>query len=164
MRRSAKPWGTLMAIATAFSLLMTFGPLTSEASRATVASAAFSAKAFSLRESAHLHLTSKHGFTLNEQGVTSGTLTGKIYVHLRIVSTSRVAAEVSIYPRGSSISGYASAQYQRGTEAGSFAGSMSISRGTGRYRHAHGSGLSFTGTIKRSNDAITVYVSGMASD
>jgi hypothetical protein len=163
MRSSVKPSRTLTAIAAASSLLMALGPLISDASRATAASA-FSSRTFSLRENAHLHLTSKHGFTLNEQGVTSGTLTGKIYVHLRIVSTSRVAAEVSIYPRGSSISGYASASYKRGTEAGSFAGSMSISRGTGRYSHAHGSGLSFTGTIKRSNDAITVYVSGTASD
>lgn len=164
MRRSAKQRGALTVIATTLlGLLMALGPLTCDASPAADVSA-FASRTFSLKETAHLHLTSKHGFTLNEQGVTSGTLTGTIYVHLKIVSTSRVAAEISIYPKGSSISGYASASYQRGTEAGSFAGSMSIRRGTGRYNHAHGAGLSFTGTIKRSNDAITVYVSGTASD
>jgi hypothetical protein len=40
---------------------------------------------------------------------------------------------------------------------------MSITRGSGRYSHAHGSGLSFTGTIQRSNDAVTVHVNGKMS-
>jgi hypothetical protein len=122
------------------------------------------ASTFSLNESSRLHLTSKHGFTLNEQGVVSGSISGTIYVHLTIVSTNRVTAEVSIYPSGSSISGDASASYRKGSTFGSFSGAMSISRGSGRYASAHGSGLSFTGTIQRSNDAITVHVSGRVSD
>ena len=36
-------------------------------------------------------------------------------------------------------------------------------RGTGKYAHAHGSGLSFSGTIERSNDAVTVHVNGNLS-
>ena len=44
-----------------------------------------------------------------------------------------------------------------------FNGTMSVARGTGRYRHARGSGLSFTGTIRRSNDAVTVHVNGRMS-
>src|SRR5580704_9839188 len=57
----------------------------------------------SLNETGHLHLTSHHGFTLNEQGSTSGTISGTIYLHLNVVSTNRVTAEISIYPSGSSI-------------------------------------------------------------
>ncbi len=91
-------------------------------------------------------------------------ISGTIYVHLTIVSTDRVSAEVSIYPSGSSISGVASASYRKGGTSGSFTGSLSISRGSGRYQNAHGSGLGFNGTIQRSNDAITVHVSGRASD
>jgi hypothetical protein len=37
---------------------------------------------------------------------------------------------------------------------------MTVVRGTGRYAHAHGSGLSFTGTVQRANDAVTVRLSG----
>jgi hypothetical protein len=122
------------------------------------------ARSFDLNESARLHLTSKHGFTLNEQGTAAGTVRGAIYVHLTIVSTSRVVAEVNIYPGGGSISGYASASYHRGSETGSFSGSMSIRQGTGRYNRARGSGLSFSGTIQRSDYAITVQVSGRVSD
>lgn len=113
-----------------------------------------------LNESGNLHLTSKRGFTLNEQGPASGTVRGTIYVHLRIVSTSRVTAEVNISPHGGSISGNATANYHKGSTMASFSGSLAISHGTGTYRSAHGSGLSFSGTIQRSNDAIAVRVSG----
>ncbi|HTU79846.1 MAG TPA: hypothetical protein VMF09_13920 [Solirubrobacteraceae bacterium] len=121
------------------------------------------AGSYSLSESAHLHLTSKHGFTLNEQGSVSGTIDGAIYIHLHIVSVDRVSAEVNIYPRGGSISGYASASYHAAGATASFSGSMSVSRGSGGYDHAHGSSLSFSGTIARSNDAVTVRLSGHMS-
>jgi hypothetical protein len=75
-----------------------------------------------------------------------------------------VSAEVNIYARGASFSGHGSASYRRGATTASFAGSMSIDRGAGRYAHVHGSGLSFSGTIAESNrDAITVHVSGRVS-
>jgi hypothetical protein len=122
------------------------------------------ARTISLNENGNLHLTSKHGFTLNEQGPASGTVTGTIYVHLQIVSTSRVTAEVSISPRGGSISGDATANYHRGSNTASFAGTLSINRGTGSYNNARGSGLSFSGTIQKSNDAIAVRVSGRVSE
>ena len=69
--------------------------LSTSQARAAVAS---DARVFSLNENGSLHLTSKHGFTLNEQGSASGTVRGTIYVHLSIVSSSHVTAEVNIYP------------------------------------------------------------------
>jgi hypothetical protein len=118
---------------------------------------------FSLNDTGRLHLTSHHGFTLNEKGSASGTISGTIYIHLHVVSTNHVTAEVNIYPSGGSLTGYASASYHPSGGVASFNGTMSIARGTGRYSHAHGSGLSFTGTIQRSNDAVTVHVSGRMS-
>ena len=76
------------------------------------APAALAARAIPLNESARLHLTGRHGFTLNEQGPASGTVSATIYVHLKIVSTDRVTAEVNLYPHGGSITGLASAGYQ----------------------------------------------------
>jgi hypothetical protein len=122
------------------------------------------ARTVSLEEVGKLRLTGKHGFTLDEQGPASGTLAGTIYVHLRIVSTSSVAAEVSISAHGCSISGDATATYHRGSSAASFSGSLSIGHGTGSCSAARGSGLSFGGTIQRSNDAIAVRVSGRVSE
>jgi hypothetical protein len=134
------------------------------ASTATaVAPRALASRTFSLNETGHLHLTSHHGFTLNEQGSASGTISGTIYLHLHVVSTNRVTAEVNIYPRGGSLTGYATASYHPSGGVASFNGTMSISRGSGRYSHAHGSGLSFTGTIQRANDAVTVHVNGRMS-
>jgi hypothetical protein len=122
------------------------------------------AKTFSLNENGELHLTSKQGFTLNEQGPSSGTVSGTLYVHLKIVSSTRVTAEISLYPHGGSITCSGSAGYKREGSTANFSGGLSIDRGTGSYAKAHGSGLNFSGTIQRSNDAIAVHVGGTASD
>jgi len=142
------------------ALLLMLVPATSTASGPR----ARSAGGFLLHEDASLHLTGKHGFTLNEQGVASGTAQGPIYVHLKIVSSGRVTAELSIYPHGGSITGYGSAAYRRRRSDAVFSGTLSIARGSGSYSRTRGSGLSFSGTIKRSDDAIAVHVSGRVSD
>jgi hypothetical protein len=125
---------------------------------------AHASRTVSLNDSGRLHLTSKHGFTLNEQGIATGTVRGEIFVHLKIVSTKAVTAEVNIYPPGGSISGHASASYQKQATIGTFSGSMSVGSGSGSYSHATGSGLSFSGTIQKSNDAVTVHVNGTVTD
>jgi hypothetical protein len=129
-----------------------------------VAPTSLAAKTFSLNENGSLHLTSKQGFTLNEEGPASGTVSGTLYVHLKIVSSTHVTAEISIYPHGGSITCSGSAGYKREGSTANFAGGLSIDRGTGSYAKARGSGLSFSGTIQRSNDAIVVHVGGTASD
>jgi hypothetical protein len=156
---------SLLAVAASVSLAAgwasgTLTPSVSQA-RTTVASGA---RALSLNEHGSLRLTSKHGFTLNEQGLASGTVKGTIYVHLSVVSSSRVTAELSIYPNGGSITAKGSASYRKESTSARFSGSLSIERGTGSYAHARGSGLSFSGAIQRSNDAVTVHVAGAAVD
>jgi hypothetical protein len=123
-----------------------------------------SARTTSMHEIGNLHLSSKHGFTLNEQGSATGTFDGPIHVRLMILSSSRVKAEVSIARSGGSITGEAVASYHRSSTSASFSGSLSITSGTGSYAHAHGSGLSFGGTIQNSTDAIAVHLSGSLSD
>jgi len=143
--------------------LGTLGPGVSAAAAAGLPASA--SRTIFLTETGRLHLTSKHNFTLNEQGSASGTAAGTIYVHLTAVSSTRVTAEVNIYARGGSISGYGTAGYHRAGTTASFSGSMSIDRGSGSYAHIHGSGLSFAGTIQESSsDAIVVHVSGSVSN
>jgi hypothetical protein len=155
----------LLAVAAIVSLAasLDYGTLALSASQARAAVAS-GARVLSLDENGSLHLTSKHGFTLNEQGLASGTVRGTIYVHLTIVSSRRVTAELNIYPSGGSITAQGSASYRKERTNARFAGSMSIERGSGSYAHARGSGLSFSGTIQRSNDAITVHVAGRVVD
>jgi hypothetical protein len=121
------------------------------------------ARTISLSESGHLHLTSHHGFHLNEQGSASGTIRGSIYIHLNVSSTNRVTAEVNIYPSNGSLTGNGTAAYHSNGGVATFSGTLSISRGTGAYSRAHASHLRFSGTIQRSNDATTVHLSGPLS-
>jgi len=127
------------------------------------AASAHAASTLSLNETGHLRLTSHRGLTLNEQGTATGTIAGTIYIHLDVTSTNRVTAEVNIYPAGGSLTGSATASYRPAGATATFAGTMTIARGSGRYSHARGSGLSFTGSIERVNDAVTVRVSGRIS-
>jgi hypothetical protein len=144
-------------------MLMALGLLSSGVSAAAGASA-MAARTISLNESGRLRCISKHKFTLNEQGSASGTIKGTIHAQLTAVSTSRVTATVNIDLSGGSISGHGTASYRASGASTNFSGSMSISGGTGSYAHAHGSGFRFSGTIQRSNEAVTVHMSGRISD
>jgi hypothetical protein len=122
------------------------------------------ARTLALSESAHLHLTSKSGFTLNEQGTTSGSIDGTMYIRLHISNNhGGVTAEVSIHPHGGSLSGNGSASYQVEGAYAKFSGRLSITHGSGSYAGSHASGLSFSGTIERRSDAVAVQLSGPLS-
>jgi hypothetical protein len=126
-------------------------------------SGAHASRTISLNDSGHLHRTSHKGFNLYESGTASGSLAGSLSLHLDVVSTNRVSATLTVSPSGGSMTGTASASYRNNGGTASFSGTMSISHGTGKYAHAHGSGLRFSGTIQRSNDAVTVKVNGSLS-
>jgi hypothetical protein len=121
------------------------------------------ARTVSLSESGRLRLTSKKGFTLNERGSASGTITGSIYIHLHLVSNTKVTAEVNIYPREGSLTGSGSASYHVVGGYAAFSGTLSITRGSGKYARARASGLRFTGTIQRRDDSVSVHLSGPLS-
>lgn len=162
--RAPAPRRTGLALCTA-GLLGTVALACAPAVGAADASrlSARAARTVTLNETGRLHLTSKKGFTLNEEGTASGTIRGKIYLHLKIVSTNHVTAEVNIYPSAGSLTGSASAGYHVRGGTASFEGTMSVTRGSGGYRAARGSGLGFAGTISRDNDAVTVHLTGSLS-
>jgi hypothetical protein len=124
---------------------------------------ASAARTISLSESGSLHRTYHHGVRLDEAGNASGTIRGSIYIHLDVTSQNRVSAEVNIYPSNGSLSGSSTANYRVDGGQATFSGTLSITRGTGTYAHAHASRLSFSGTIQRSNDNTTVHLSGPLS-
>ncbi len=129
------------------------------AAPATIAASAHAARTLNLSESAQLHRTSSSGVHLNEQGTASGTIRGSIYIHLR-VSANRVGAEVSIYPHGGSLTATGSASYHVVGGSAPFSGTVTIIRGSGTYAHAHSGTLRFSGSIRRSDDAVSVRLSG----
>lgn len=126
-------------------------------------STAHAARTVSLNDTGNLHKTSKHGFNLYESGNASGSLSGSVSMHLDVVSTNKFTAELTVYPKGGSITGKASGSYRTNGGTASFSGTLSITHGSGSYSGAHGSGISFSGTIQRSNDNVTVHVNGKFS-
>jgi hypothetical protein len=121
------------------------------------------ARSLNLNDSAKLHLSNHKGITLKEQGTAKGTLGGPLYLQLKVTSTRSVSAEIQVYPNGGSISGNAKAAYHVAGSFATFSGTMSVTKGSGTYSKAKASALSFSGTIQRSNDAVTVHVSGKMS-
>jgi hypothetical protein len=146
--------GVLVAAASTLALTGAAGASGSNAS---------AARTITLNDTGHLRETSHKGFNLNYSGQATGTVAGTIYLHLHVISTNRVSAELSVYPHGSSVTGTASGSYHNNGATASFAGTLSVTRGTGSYSHAHGSGISFSGTIQRSNGSVTVRVNGHLS-
>jgi hypothetical protein len=124
---------------------------------------ATAARTLSLNDSASLHLENKHGLVLKEGGTAKGSLGGPLYLQLDVTSTRSVTAEVQVYPKGGSIGGNAKASYHVAGSTATFSGTLAITKGSGTYSKAKASALSFSGTIKRSNDAVTVHVSGNLS-
>ncbi len=124
---------------------------------------ATAARTLNLNDSASLHLENKHGLVLKEGGTAKGSLGGPLYLQLDVTSTRSVTAEVQVYPKGGSISGNAKASYRVAGSTASFSGTLDITKGSGSYSKAKASALSFSGTIQRSNDAVTVHVSGKLS-
>lgn len=125
-------------------------------------STAHAARTVSLNDTGNLHKTSKKGFNLYESGNASGSVSGSVTLHLDVVSTNKFTAELTVTPRGSSISGKASGSYRTDGGTASFTGTLSINHGSGSYSGAHGT-VSFSGTIQRSNDSVTVHVNGKFS-
>jgi hypothetical protein len=130
---------------------------------AAAGSDAHAARTVTLNDTGNLHKTSKHGFHLYESGSASGSLSGSISLNLNVINTNKVTAELTVRPKGSSISGKASGSYRTNGGTASFSGTLTITGGSGSYSGAHGSGISFSGTIQRSNDSLTVHVNGKFS-
>lgn len=125
---------------------------------------AHAARTIGINESGSLHYSNKSGKVVKESGSTRGTLSGSIYIQLSLPSPKTVNASIQVYPHGGGLlRGSASANYVNHGSYASFSGRMNITSGSGRYSKAKGSGLSFSGTINRSNSAVSVRVSGRLS-
>lgn len=115
--------------------------------------------AHSLRASdeAHLKYVSAEGSTLYETGHASGTLAGTMRVHMHIAAT--FSGSFTIYAAGGSISGHGSATPHGSGVYESFSGSLKVTGGSGRYRHAGGTARLY-GTFNRNSYALLIQTQG----
>lgn len=123
---------------------------------------AHAARSLYVKDEGHLHLSGHpEGSYIVEEGSTSGTLPGTVKVRFDVGPT--VTATFTIYPRGGgSISGHGSGALHSTTLYATFGGSLTVTSGTGRYRHASGHGGMY-GAINRHTDAMTVQTIGRLS-
>lgn len=118
------------------------------------------AKTMSVNLTAKMHLIGRPGHVLNEQGTFTGTLGGSINVHFTAVTSTSGIGTFLAYPSGGSIAGQTNT---KGHVVGAniyFTGTMTITKGTGRWAHASGSGLQFSGVINRQNFHATGHMQG----
>jgi hypothetical protein len=114
----------------------------------------------SVKDEGHLHLVSSSGSNLVEEGPVTGTIPGKVRVSFNIGPT--VYASFTIYVRGGgSISGNGHGSLHSTSAYSTFGGSLSVSHGTGRYAHAHGTGGLYGAINRRSSTyPMTVQTTG----
>jgi len=118
---------------------------------------AFAGRALRATDTGRLHYVSASGSLLYEEGSASGTLPGKMRVHLDV--GAGFSGSFTIYTTGGSIKGRGRATPHGVGTYESFSGTLTVTGGTGRYAHARGrAGL--YGTFDRNNYALVVQTTG----
>lgn len=108
-------------------------------------------------DAAKLHYVGAVGEQVYETGSASGTLPGSMRVHMIFAST--FSGSFAIYTRGGTIDGDGRARPHGEGVYQSFAGTLVVTGGTGRYRRAHGTAHLY-GTFDRENYALTIQTAG----
>jgi uncharacterized membrane protein len=108
-------------------------------------------------DTAKLHYVGAVGEEVYETGGASGTLPGSMRVHMIFAST--FSGSFAIYTRGGRIDGHGKATPHGEGVYESFAGTLVVTGGTGRYRRAHGTAHLY-GTFNRENYALTIQTAG----
>ena len=124
-----------------------------------VAGQASSARVRVLRatDRATLHYVSSTVNVFYETGRASGTLPGWMRVHMRLGAT--FSGSYVIQTAGGSIRGKGSAIPHGSGTYESFAGTIAVTGGTGRFRHAHGRTQVY-GTFNRINNQLELQTTG----
>lgn len=108
-------------------------------------------------DAAKLHYVGAVGEEVYETGSASGTLPGSMRVHM--IFTSTFSGSFAIYTRGGRIDGHGKARPHGEGVYQSFAGTLVVTGGTGRYRRAHGTAHLY-GVFDRENYALTIQTAG----
>ena len=118
------------------------------------------ARTLSVRDEGHLHFISGSGSQLIDEGRATGTFPGWVKVRFTYNGEPAVSASLTLYGSGGSISARGSGRLSNPVSpTPSFHGRLSVTRGSGRYAHIHGSGEVF-GVFNRRNYGLTVQAIG----
>lgn len=124
------------------------------------ATSALAARTLDATDTASLHYVRNSGSLLIEEGTAQGTLPGSM--HARCNVGAAFTATFTFYLKGGSITGQGTASPHDSGIYASFAGTLTVTSGTGRYSHARGhAGL--YGTFDRRTLAIKLKTTGSLS-
>ena len=127
---------------------------------AAPASRAAAARMLNVHDEGKLRFIVSDGSELLDEGPAQGTFPGKLRVHFIYNGEPAVSARFTISGHGASISGKAKGTLSNPTSPEpSFRGALTITGGTGRYAHIHGSGELF-GVFTRRGYAMVVQTIG----
>jgi hypothetical protein len=153
---AAKPimrTATLTGFAALIALIASVPGSTSDA-----ALLARAARALRVTDTAHMHRVPCSCDEILEEGQAKGALLGSVRAYVTVGAP--IIFHFTITVRGvGSISGQGSGKPKGNPEEPSFSGTMTVTHGTGRYRHAHGKGGLY-GTINRTNYAAVMQTTG----
>jgi hypothetical protein len=127
---------------------------------AGVSRAARPARTLSIADTAKMHYTGGSGSLLHESGAVSGGLPGRMQADCDVGAT--LSTSFTIYASGGTIEGHGTATPHGSGAYESFAGTIVVTGGAGRYAHARGHGHLY-GVFNRRNYAMTVQTTGTLS-
>jgi hypothetical protein len=119
------------------------------------------ARSLRVLDTAHMHRVSCSCNDIAEEGQAKGSLAGTVRAYVNVGSPIIFRFTISVHG-GGTLSGEGSGRPKGNPAEPSFKGTMKVTRGTGRYRHAHGTG-GFYGTINRSSYAAVMQTTGTLS-
>ncbi len=123
-------------------------------------SAAGAASVLDVRDQGRLHFVHASGSVVVDEGSVSGTFPGSVRVRFLYDGEPQVSARFEISGHGGSVSASAVGRLSSPTSPSpSFRGHMTITGGSGRYAHIHGSGELF-GVYYRRSYGLTVQAVG----
>jgi hypothetical protein len=153
----------LLASGSAAARASTRSPVTRAArsqGHAAARTEAHAARVLRATDTAKLHYVSAEGSELLEQGKATGTLPGSMRALVEIGAT--ISGSFTFYLQGGTLKGHGVATPHGAGVYESFAGTVTITGGTGRFIHAHGhTGL--YGTFDRNTYALTIQTTGTFS-
>jgi hypothetical protein len=127
---------------------------------ALTASSASASRTLNVQDKGNLRFVRASGSLLLDEGRVSGSFPGTVKVSFLYNGEPNVSARFTITGSAGSITAHGSGVLSSPTNpAPSFRGRMTITGGTGRYRHIHGGGELF-GVFNRRNYALTVQAVG----
>jgi hypothetical protein len=145
----------LVAVAAASGVLAVAAPSSAASAAARGGAGPWSraARTLNVTDTAHLRYRGTSGSSLIEEGVATGGLPGRVRVRFDVGAS--VAASFTISTPHGALIGHGKGLLHASGMYASFGGSMVVTRGTGRFRHAHGRG-GFYGVINRKTYDVTV--------